>query len=237
MTARTLRRAMHEEFSDTLADSLRRLSKGQKVFYLDSGSGSDSYGGRRISSPFATLAAAYDACTTANCDIIFVLPNHAETTTAVLTASKTDVTIKGLKLGNKYPVFTGNGAVDFINLTGAGQEISGLRFAAPETDAQTSDVNVAAANCKISDTIHIGSQTSKNKVDIITLAVGANDVLIDGVKIYNTVVECVGGIVLEGAFSRGEIKNCFVFTDTVGFTDGCISDEDTATGLWIHHNN
>lgn len=59
--------------------------------------------------------------------------------------------------------------------------------------------------------------------------------VIDGAYIYNTVVEVVGGIVFEGALSRGEVKNCFVF-DSIGFTDGCISDEAIAVGIYVHHN-
>lgn len=224
-----------EKFSDLLSDALNRKHKSSNLFYVDSNTGNSAYNGLRMTSPFATLAQAYAACTASQGDQIILLPNHAETTTAVLTASKADVTIKGLSLGAKRPTITGNSTADTINLTGAGQTVENILFAAPETDAQTADINVAAANCLILNTKHIGSKTSNNKVDIITMTASANDVVLDGVRIYNTVVECVGGIVFEGALARAEVRNCAVF-DSIGFTDGCISDEATATNIYIHHN-
>ena len=72
-------------------------------------------------------------------------------------------------------------------------------------------------------------------MDIITLTANADDCLIDGVRIYNDTVEVVGGIAIEGACSRVEVCNCFIM-DTVGFTNGAISDEATATELYIHNN-
>lgn len=209
--------------------------KDQKVFFVDSVHGSDSYGGRTITSPFATLAAAYAACTANNHDVIVVLPRHAETVTSVLTIAKAGVSIIGLKCGNLRPTITGNAAIDAISITAANVTISGLRFAAPETDAQTADINVAAAFAHISDTIHIGSKTALNKVDIITLASGADDCLIEDVRIYNDTVECVGGIAIEAAITRLEIRNCFIM-DSVGFTNGAIYDGATALNVYIHNN-
>jgi hypothetical protein len=232
---RTLGNLEGERFADILVDAANRAARGSKTFYVDSSTGASGNSGERLNSPLATLAQAYAKCTSGNGDQIILLPDHAETVTSVLTVSKTNLTIKGISRGNKIPVITGNGTIDVISLEAAGCSVENIKFAAPSTDAQTADINIAAANCLIKNTVHIGSTTSKNKADIITLTADADDVLIDGVYIYNTVVECVGGIVFEGALTNAEVRNCFVF-DSIGFTDGCISDEATATGLYIHHN-
>ncbi len=220
---------------DFMADN-RKVHKFQKYFYVDSVlSGVSSWSGRRHEAALPTLASAYGKCTASRGDRIILSPFHAETTTAVLTASKIGVEIEGQIVGNQRPIITGNSTADTISLTAANQTVKNLEFGVPGTDAQTADINVAAANCKIENTLHHGSTTSLNKVDIITLTSAADDVLIDGARIYNTTVEVVGGIVFEGALARGEVRNCFVF-DAIGFTDGCISDEAVATGLYIHHN-
>jgi len=225
-----------EFYYDFYADN-RKVHKLQKYFYVDAAltGTSANWSGRRHEAALPTLAAAYSACTASRGDRIIVSPFHTETTTAVLTASKIGVSIEGQVIGNRRPIITGNSTADTISLTAASQTVSGLRFAAPSTDAQTSDINVAAANCKIENTLHIGATTDLNKVDIITIASGGDDLLIDGARIYNAVVEVVGGIVLEAAVARPEIRNCFVY-DAIGFTDGCLSDEAAATACYIHHN-
>lgn len=219
--------------------SLGLASPEQKVFYVDANhsnaSDSASNPGTDIRNPLATIDNAINQCTAGKGDIIIVLPTHTETVTTQISLDVSDVTILGVKRANKRPVITGNGTIDVIDISAAGCSVIGLQFAAPGTDAQTADINVDAANCAVIDTVHIGSTTAKNKVDIITLTANADDVLIDGVRIYNTVVEVVGGIVFEGALTNAEVRNCFVF-DSIGFTGGSISDEATATGLYIHHN-
>ncbi len=225
-----------ELMNDLMADA-GRVHKGQNYFYVDSNlSGSaTNWSGKRNANALPTLLSAYNKCTAARGDRIIIAPFHAETITASLAASKSYVQIEGQILGNHRPVLTPNGTIDLINLSGAGQKVESIEFAIPGTDAQTADINVAAADCSIVNTMHHGSTTSLNKVDIITIASGGDDLLIDGARIHNTTVEVVGGIVLEAAVARPEIMNCFFF-DAIGFTDGCISDEAVATAAYIHHN-
>lgn len=235
-TQSKLFRLQNERFLPLVNEALLgSLHRQQSIFYVDSNTGSDSYSGTDIRSPLATIAEAVSKCTADRGDTIIVLPHHAETVTAAIDLNKAGIQLIGLKVGNRRATITGNGTIDVIDVSSDDCLIAGLKFAAPETDAQTADINIDAANCSVVDTVHIGSQTSKNKVDIITLTANADDALLDGVKIYNTVVEVVGGIVLEGACARVEIRNCFVF-DSIGFTNGAISDEATATALNIHHN-
>lgn len=204
-----------------------------QVFWVDD-SGSNGNKGT-FDRPFATIDYAIGKCTSGRGDVILVKAGHAETLTAQIDADVAGVKIIGLGGVGDMPTLTTATAIDMIDVSADNITIANIEFAVPGIDAVTADINVDAAGCEIIGTKHHGSTTAKNKVDIITLTANANDCLIDGVRIYNTTVEVVGGIVFEGACSRVEVRNCMV-QDAVGFTDGCISDEAIALQLYIHDN-
>jgi hypothetical protein len=204
---------------------------GGNIYWVDSGSGVTGAG--TFERPDATLAAALDRCTASNGDIIMVKPGHAETLTAQLDFDVAGTAILGLGTGNLRPTLTINGAIDGVDISAANTLLGNVIFAVPGTDAQTADVNIDAAGVTVWNTLHHGSTTAKNKVDIITLTANADDAVLDGVRIYNDTVECVGGIKLEGACSRVEVANTFVM-DTIGFTNGAIYDAATATEVYVH---
>lgn len=203
---------------------------GGDVYWVDSSSGGNK---GSFAFPFQTLQAGLDACTADNGDIVLIKPGHVETLTAQIDADTAGVKIIGLGDGNLRPTLTGNGTIDVIDVSADDVTIENIIFAVPSTDAQTSDINIDAAGCTVRNTLHHGSTTAKNKVDIITLTANAHDALLDGVRIYNDTVEVVGGIVFEGACKRVEVANCMV-QDSVGFTNGAIADEATALQLYIH---
>lgn len=205
------------------------------IFFVDSNTGTDGAGyGRDPDSPVATIDYAIGLCTANKNDVILVFPQHAETVTAAITCDIAGITIKGLGHGRNRPTITGNGTIDAMTVTADDVTIKDLIFAVPGTDAQTADINIAAARCSVFNTVHYGSTTAKNKVDIITITAAGHDALLDGVRIYNDTVEVVGGISIEGAAKRVEVRNCFVF-DSIGFTNGAIYDGATALGLYVHH--
>jgi len=204
--------------------------KDQKIYYVDSVHGSDSYGGRTIWRPFATIGAAYAVCTTNNHDVIIVLPRHAETRTAVLTIAKAGLSIIGMKVGNKRPILTMNAAADAISVEAANVLIKSIAFAGPLTDAQTADINIAAAYCQVEDCTFIGSVGTENKVAVITITADGDDACLKDLYIENTVVEVPSAIVLEGAATNVMIDNVVVW-DSIGFTNGAISDGAAATGV------
>jgi len=206
--------------------------KDAKVFIVDSVHGSDSYGGQTMSSPLATIAKAYELCTTDNHDTILVLPRHAETTTAVLTVAKAGVSIIGLKRGNLRPILTCNAAIDNISVEAANVSIGGLAFAAPLTDAQTAHINIAGAYCAVQDCTMLGSVGTENMVNCITITAAGDNVLIEDLEIDNDVVEVVGAILFEGAFTNGTFRRISVI-DEIGFTNGAIYDAAAATRVRI----
>lgn len=204
-----------------------------RVIYVDSVTGSDGNPGTDLSFPKASLSGAQTAARANKGDIVVVLPSHTETLTAALTLSKAGISYIGLGRGMNRPTITVNGAVDGISVTAANVTIANFIFPAPETDDQTADINVAGAGCHILSTYHIGSQTAKNKTDIITIASGANDLVVDGVYAYNTVVDCVSWLSLEAAVARPIITNCVVQGQ---FSTGALMDEATATLATIRGN-
>lgn len=181
----------------------------------------------------STISAAIALCTANAGDVIFVAPGHSETVTSAITVNKAGVRIIGLGSGTSRPSITGNGTIDAINVTAANVTIENIQFPAPGTDDQTSDINVAAAGVTIKNTYHIGSTTAKNKTDIITVASGGDDVTIDGLVAYNTVVDVVSAISLEAAVARPTIKNCRVMGT---FSTAVLMDEATATLASIEDN-
>jgi hypothetical protein len=203
-------------------------------FYVDSVTGSDSANnGSTFNNALATIDAAIGYCTANKGDVIVVRQGHSETVTAAITADIAGVKIVGLGEGNQRPAITGNGTIDAINVTAAGVIIENLRFPAPSTDDQTADINVAGAGCVIRNTYHIGSQTSKNKTDIITVASGGDDLIVENVRAYNTVVDCVSWLSLEAAVARPVIRGCKIQGT---FSTGVLMDEATATLALIEHN-
>lgn len=203
------------------------------VWYVSSTSGNASNSGKDPVFPLATLAQAQSSATATNGDAVLVFPGHAETVTSALTLSKAGVSYVALGGGTNRATITGNAAIDAINVTGANVTLDGFRFAAPETDDQTADINVAAAGVTIRNTFHIGSQTAKNKTDLITIAAGGDDVLIDGVNAFNTVVDVVAAISLEAAVARPVVRNCNIQGT---FSTGVVMDEATST-LGLFENN
>lgn len=187
-----------------------------------------------IPAVYNTIDAAIGACTDSQGDVIYVMPYHTETVTAAIAADIIGVSIIGLKAGNARPVITPNGTIDAIAVSAAGVTIQGLEFAAPGTTSQTADINIAAARCTVKDTLHVSSQTSKIKVDTITIAAGGDYFVLDGVQIFSTVeTTCTSAISIEAAVIRGEIKNCFIAGE---WATGALMDEATALLLHIHHN-
>lgn len=184
-------------------------------------------------SVYNTLDAALNACVANAGDVILISPDYTETVTAVKTITKAGVSIIGLGEGMLRPTITGNGTIDVFSVEAANVTIENIIFPAPETDNQTADINVAGAGCVVRNTYHIGSQTSKNKTDIITVASGGDDLLVEGVRVFNTVVDCVSFLSFEAAVARAEVRNCSVQGT---FSTAVVMDEAAATLAYIHDN-
>jgi hypothetical protein len=196
-------------------------------FFVDSSTGSNSNSGRDKDHPVATITYALTLCTASKGDVIVVMPGYTETVTAAITLSKAGVYVIGLGWGNLRPTITGNFAGDAMTITAANVVVDNIRFAGPSTDAQTADINVAAAGVTLRNLEMIGSVGSQNVVDCITLASGADDCTIENVYVYNTTVAVNSFLSIEAAVARLKVLNCFFFGDivTAGISDGAAATQ------------
>lgn len=196
------------------------------VYFVSSVTGSNDNNGTDVSTPKATIAGAQSVATANKGDIVVILPGHTETVTTPITLSKAGVNYVGLGQGLLRPSITVNAAVDAVSITAANVTLSNINFPAPETDDATAFVNVAAAGATLRGLRMIGSQTSKNVTDMITVASGGDDLLVEDCVAYNTVVDCVSWLSLEAAVARPVIRNNTVMGQ---FSTGVLMDEATAT--------
>lgn len=183
---------------------------------------------------FKTISAA-DAAMVDNTNArALIMPGHTESSATEISLTTVGAEFIGLGRGPLRPTYTTTGAVNAISLDGNYQTLANVGFAVPGIDSVPADIDVVGAGCQILNTFHLGSTTSKNKVDFITLTATANDTLIDGMRAYNVTVEMTGGgISIEGACSRVEICNVGIF-DQIGYALGAIYDGATALDLFIH---
>jgi len=218
-------------------------SPGARVFFVNNSTstlapgaigGSNGNSGLSPQEPFSTLAFAISSCTAGRGDVIVVMPGHAETATAVITISKAGVQIVGCKIGSKRPVFTVNGAVDLFSITAANVLLSSLECNIVTTDAATAFVNIAASGAYVRDIYMIPSSGTENVVDCITLASGANDCVLENIRISNTTVAVNSFLNIEAAVARLHVKDFYAFGDVA--TAGII-DAATATQILLENVN
>jgi hypothetical protein len=173
----------------------------------------------------ATIDGAMDLVVANRGDLVLVAPGHTETVTTAITLDVAGVKVLGLGWGSLRPTITVNGAIDGVNINAANVWFDNFNFAAPETDEQTSVINInGVAGCTVRNIRALGSKTSKNVVDMITVVAASDDLLIENIEFYNTVVAVNSFISLEGASSRVTLRNIVCHGDvaTAGLIDGAL---------------
>jgi len=115
------------------------------VFFVDSNTGSNSNDGKSPDTAFATLDFAIGNCTATKGDIIYCMPGHAETTTAIA-IDVAGVSIKGIGRGASRPTITATtGATDLINITAAGTYMENVLLVGAASGC-TALVDIASAD-------------------------------------------------------------------------------------------
>ena len=190
------------------------------VFWVDSGAGSNSYGGT-FDKPFSTLDFAIGRCTANHGDEIHLKPGHAETLTA---ASDIDFDIAGITVighgyGTNLPSFTyGSANTASMVIDVAGTTLYNIRFVANFLSVATL-IDVAAVagtgvyNCKFEDT-----SSTLNWVKCIDFADGASDIHIVGNK-------AIGTGVTSGAF----VNQAGADTDDVEYSGNVVTYQAVMT--------
>lgn len=217
----------------TILRSFGGINPFGNVWFVDTVNGSGGNDGKAPNTALATLQAAVAAAAAG--DTIIVAAGSTCSLTAVLTISLAGLVILGVGYGTKRPIISLTGAVDAISLEAAGVVIDNFQVAAPLTDEATSMFNVAAAGCQIRNITGIGSASSKNFVDCITIASGGDDLLLQNIRIFNTNTAVNSFLSIEAAVARLTLRDVFFFGDvaTAGIIDGAAATQIDWDGVVV----
>ncbi|HDZ14483.1 hypothetical protein LCGC14_0646820 [marine sediment metagenome] len=184
------------------------------IFWVDSGQTStgaitqDVGFGLTPDQPFLTLASALSQCTTANGDMIFLMPGHAETPVTTITINVAGVTIIGLGNGANRPSFTAAhtvGATDVLDITVANVTIKNIVIPTGANSGGDSQiVNIAAGghdflmeDCKI--------EMGAINLECFTVAADAKRGTLKNIKVVGTAANPNTIITFEGVNDKWEI--------------------------------
>ena len=143
-----------------------------KVYYVSSGTGSDSYDGLSKTYPKATLAAAISVATAAKSDVIMVMPGHTESITgaAGITINKSGLRITGVGNGRNRPVFTfSTSTAAQIVISSADVMVENCVFDLTGIDAITAGFAVDAADVGFVDCEFLTNSATAGVVSAITV--------------------------------------------------------------------
>jgi len=204
------------------------------VYFVDSNTGKDSNDGKDPDHPFATVDHGVAHCTSGKMDMVFVMPNHAETISSStgMRISVSGVKVVGLGSGEQRPTFTLDTAVaSKCEITGHSAYLENLLFKSG-IDAITYGIHVSATDVTLKNIEWRDDATNNYQVGtaIATSSSGAGGCIIDGFVLNNPVdpggTRTVYGIHMRSP-RRCEIKNCYINTDT---SHGIYSSTGVAAG-------
>jgi hypothetical protein len=204
------------------------------TYYVDSNTGSDTTNnGLTPATPLATLSAALSLCTADKHDIVFLMPNHAETITAQLDFNTAGIEVVSLGNGSNRATFT------FTTDTAACFSINESDIALRNicfSGGISSQVRVIYVNCSYGFTIDECQfdQGSSNALIGIDLNKG-NPITIRNCT-FTTDAVCTSAIKLAtSAINLVRVEGCYA---NGNYSAACIHNPtgNVATNLSIYHN-
>src|SRR3990167_7701863 len=178
-----------------IVKALPLTSPGAKVFFLaPSGAAwygdfqhefpADKQGFERVHTTIASVIA--NAGLVANRgDVVVALPGYTETLTAVASLSVAGVTWIGIGEGTLKPQITVNYAGHGVALAANNVVFDNFGFPVPSTDDAFSMVRIDdnSVGCAIKNIEGIGSSTTNNFVDCISIGAGVNDHKLENIRL------------------------------------------------------
>ena len=228
------------------------------VFFVDDATGTDAEGnGYTWLSPFASLDYAITQCTDDAGDVIYCMPNHAESTstggTELFDLDVDGVSVIGLGVGDARPTFTLEEATCTVVLGKPSCRLSNVRIVGNITDLATGiEIEAAAVGCRI-DHCYIGDSGAALDM-LVAVAIEANaDRLIFEDNHVNITVggEATAALNFAGGCDHLIIRNNVIIGDWVtdaaieastaaslgiSITDNLISNHSDTTGLCFNCN-
>lgn len=127
-----------------------------KVFYVDSGTGTDGAGYGSLKAPLATIDYAVGLCTANAGDVIAVMSAHTETLDAAgaITADVAGIRIVGLKSGTQKPtlsVDTEHDTTPVVVISADNCVVEGFRFVGANTGGSSGVFSVSGSYAAIRD--------------------------------------------------------------------------------------
>lgn len=155
------------------------------VFFVDSATGSNGNTGKSPSKAFATLDYAIGRCTANKGDVIYVMPNHAETVTGIggIAADIAGISIIGLGTYNQRPRFLMDGATTVtFAVSAADVTIRNIVMASGHLLVATG-FDVTGKGCWIDNVEFADNTTAENWGSPVKATGAANTA--DGLKVTN----------------------------------------------------
>ena len=207
------------------------------VFFVDSTTGSNGNSGADPDNPFADIDYAIGKCTASKGDIIFVMPNHAETltTAAGIVFDVAGVACIGLGSGTDRPSITlGTTEACDVDVSADNVMIENMYFDMTGITAIVSGIDVDGANFLFYNNEILMSDGTGQAVEAIHLGACA-----DGARIL---ANRISGPDNGGDIAIHPYPGCDKFEIAYNWIDGdfdtaCIGNTGAACiGLSIHHN-
>lgn len=156
---------------------------------------------------YTTMSEAAAAVVADRGDEVRVTEGHTEEFEKVFCLATAGVRWVGEGQGTKVPTITVSGAIHGVALTGAGVEFENFRFAAPPITGALDMIRIKAAGCKVKNIYGRAGGPTTAFVDCITIIAGANDFVLEDIKLgtdVNAPAKAVTSfLTFEGDLSRG----------------------------------
>jgi len=205
------------------------------VFFVDSNTGSNSNDGKTPDTAFATLDFAIGNCTASKGDIIYLMPGHAETTSAIAW-DVAGISVLGIGHGASRPTITATtGATDLINVTAASARLENIILVGAASgctallDLSAAADDIIIRRCKFASGAAPTAQ--------LTIAPGANDGLIEDCHFIGTAAGLAQCISFETSIVGTDnedwiIRRCyFNATESAGCDDSMIQFTTSSGGV------
>lgn len=224
------------------------------VWFVDSGTGSNSNDGKSIESPLATIDAAIGKCTASNGDLIIVFPGHAETISGAtsLVMDVAGVHVLGLGSGSLRPTLTFSATTSTISISGADCTLENMLLVSDIDDCAVGITAAATADGLTLKNIEMrDGAANKEFLVAVSIAAACTDVTIDGFQFHGLAGGMTDCILLVGAADRFRLLNSFIRCDasdkvvdgsaaaSVGVViwNNLMINIDTAAGLGVAFHN
>jgi hypothetical protein len=214
------------------------------VFFVDSVTGLSGNSGLDPLHPLATIDQAINKCTANKGDVIYCMPNHAETLGDNATSLVPDIagiSVIGLGHGSDMPEITFSGTSSSINIQAANITFRNLRFIAG-ISAVAVGVDVSADHFTIEDCMFDFSTTAFDfvihiQVDAVDYATIKNNRIIaenategsnEAIRLDDTHHTRIEGNYITGDFARAAIIGEGALGVSLLIADNYIYNDDTA---------